>query len=68
VIYTPITQASGWTIIETENYGVHIMPVDEMDMHDFENCRCEPREDEGVIIHASFDGRELYERGERKPS
>ena len=54
-----------WVI---ERIGVfkHILPIGEE--HSTEDCPCNPLEDEDLIIHNSFDGRETFERGERKPS
>lgn len=31
-------------------------------------CSCNPRLDEGLIVHNSWDGREAFETGERKVS
>jgi hypothetical protein len=33
-----------------------------------EGCWCDPFERDGVLLHNSADERELFERGERKPS
>jgi hypothetical protein len=45
----------------------HVWPVDEN--HTAENCRCQPTlNEDGIMVHASYDGRELFESGERKPS
>lgn len=45
---------------------IHVMPVDDLKEHLFENCPCEPRvEVEGanlIYIHHSWDGRELFEQ------
>jgi hypothetical protein len=46
----------------------HVYPVDDLRDHEPENCWCGPYEDHGLVIHKSLDGRELYERGERKLS
>jgi hypothetical protein len=61
---------------DTQDWGVynwdgemHVAPVNEIDRHFAVNCPCGTREDEaGVIVHSSYDGREAFERGERKPS
>jgi hypothetical protein len=50
----------------------HIVPAGDLRDHDTSvACWCRPFRDEechSLIIHNSMDGRELYERGERKPS
>jgi hypothetical protein len=48
--------------------GNHICPVDDLREHSLNNCWCRPTDDDGVVVHKSLDGRELYERGERKKS
>lgn len=52
---------------------LHIVPSDDLREHSpHPDCWCRPtRDDEAeaeVWIHHSLDGREDYERGERKPS
>jgi len=44
----------------------HVLPVDDLREHCMKNCWCRPTEDEGVVVHNSVDGREFYERGERR--
>lgn len=58
-----------WLVTTREN-GVHVVPVDDLRDHEFsEDCWCNPRiEEDVVIVHSSADERELYERGEKKPS
>jgi hypothetical protein len=46
--------------------GNHVLPVDDLREHCMKNCWCRPTEDEGVVVHNSVDGREFYERGERR--
>ena len=48
----------------------HIVPLDDWREHELRlACWCHPaRDDDGVVIHHSMDGREAYERGERRPS
>jgi hypothetical protein len=53
----------------------HIVPLDDWREHELILscwCRpvweCHPVWDKGVVVHHSMDGREAYERGERKPS
>jgi hypothetical protein len=48
--------------------GNHVYPADDLRQHSMMNCWCRPTEDDGIMVHNSLDGRELYERGERKPS
>jgi len=48
--------------------GIQVIPVDDLREHSLNNCWCDPRDDDGVVVHNSLDGRELYERGDRKPS
>jgi hypothetical protein len=56
---------SGWTCLSNPP---EVKPIDDLRPHDDGMaCWCEPTDDEGVIVHNSADGRELYERGERKP-
>lgn len=58
---------------EPEEYlgPVHIFPCDDLRPHDTEHglgCWCRPFEDDGMIVHNSMDGREAFERGERRVS
>lgn len=47
----------------------HIIPMCDDQEHQVSlECWCKPEEDDDLIIHNSADGRELFERGERKPS
>ncbi len=48
--------------------GNHVVPVDDLREHSVTRCWCRPVDDDGVVVHNSLDGRELYERGDRKPS
>jgi hypothetical protein len=55
-----------WRILWNDGYQ-HIIPFGEL--HTVSTyCRCHPEIDDDLVIHNSFDGREAYERGERKPS
>lgn len=47
-----------------------VWPRDDLRAHDLVGmgCWCKPSDDGDLIIHNSADGRELFERGERKPS
>lgn len=57
----------GWEIIPTSD-GMHIMPLGDLKPHSMEKCSCLPYEDGTLFLHNSFDGREAFERMERKPS
>jgi hypothetical protein len=57
----------GWAVISFDS-GSHVIPLDEADKHVEYNCQCGTHDDEGVTVHSAFDKRELFERGERKPS
>jgi len=48
----------------------HVVPLDDLRDHvtDGTLCWCRPREEDGVVVHNSMDGREAFETGERKPS
>jgi hypothetical protein len=48
--------------------GNHVYPINDLRKHSLRDCWCRPSDDEGVTVHKSLDGREFYERGERKPS
>jgi hypothetical protein len=55
--------AMGWNVV-----GNHVYPVNDLRKHLVTNCWCNPGDDEGIAVHNSLDGREQYERGERKMS
>jgi hypothetical protein len=51
--------------------GVHVVPLNDLREHELNrSCWCQPHYDEedGIVIHNSLDGREAFERRERKPS
>ena len=48
--------------------GNHVYPVDDLREHSVADCWCGPTDDDGILAHNSLDGREHYERGERKLS
>jgi hypothetical protein len=48
--------------------GNHVYPVNDLREHSVAACWCRPADDDGIMVHNSLDGRELYERGERKVS
>ena len=46
----------------------HVYPANDLREHLLINCWCGPADDDGIVVHNSLDGRELYERGNRKVS
>jgi hypothetical protein len=48
--------------------GTHLYPVNDLREHSVTDCWCGPVDDDGIVVHNSLDGREMYERGERKTS
>lgn len=55
-----LPMSDGWLVARQ-----HVVPVNDTHEHDLTlNCWCKPKVDDGVVIHNSFDGRELFERGE----
>ena len=63
-----------WAAIGTQAPGesVHVIPINDIQNHILsQECWCQPYEDpdcDGVWIHTSADGRELYEAGVLKVS
>lgn len=56
-----------WGIYELDE--IHVAPIGDMRSHEFSGaCWCDPIIDDGLVIHNSADGREVYERGERLPN
>lgn len=48
---------------------IHILPNHDDGQHLLSECPCHPQlNQDGNIVHASFDGREAFELGFRKPS
>ena len=61
-----------WAVVPSNIQGgyTHVVPVDDLKNHRYDDCPCDPEidtEDE-VVVHHSFDGREEFEEGGRKPS
>ncbi len=48
--------------------GNQVYPVDDLREHAVTDCWCGPVDDDGIVVHNSLDGREMYERGVRKMS
>ena len=58
------TDATSWALT-----GQHVYPVNDLREHSLtSDCWCNAADDDGLIVHNSLDRRELFERGERKPS
>jgi len=58
-----------WEGRRLENGELHVIPLDDLRTHhETPNCWCTPSLDDHVYVHSSLDRRELYERGEKKPS
>ena len=51
---------------------LHVYPLNDLREHVIEgygeNCWCNIRVEDGIVIHTSMDGREKFETGERKVS
>lgn len=52
--------AKGWTVIEF-NGVTRVIPVEERHVMSA-SCPCGPFDEEGVLVHNSYDGREITER------
>lgn len=52
----------------TEGGEYHMFPLADLAQHFTESCPCHPELVDGLNIHRSFDGREDFETGARKPS
>lgn len=59
-----------WWDIHHCNFGSqHVIPMHDTHPHIPHDCTCNPRRNEdGVYVHNSFDGREDFETGKRKVS
>lgn len=58
----------GWQLARCDN-GIHMIPVGDIRDHMDEDCLCGAERDEhGLWVHNSFDGREAFENNERKPA
>lgn len=58
-----------WQVDHGGSAPTHIFPLHDLRDHvvDGRPCWCAPDETEDGIVHNAADGREQYERGERKP-
>lgn len=64
-----MSEQHAWLLGRGVDMCLHIIPLNDMHEHitRAETCPCKPELSEsGNIVHNSFDGREAYERGERK--
>ena len=61
--------SNGWGVFKLSGGDVHVAPLFDIGEHLLEaSCPCCPTEnDGGEYVHNSFDGREEYEEGRRKP-
>ena len=64
------TISSGWDLGFGEDDSLHILPHGDLRDHMDADCPCAPVFDKelGAWSHNSFDGREAFDNGERKPS
>jgi hypothetical protein len=52
-----------------EDCLLHVIPQGDWREHEPRlDCWCRPAVEDGVAVHNSLDGRELFERGERSAS
>jgi hypothetical protein len=61
---------SGWLSMQVNDGPWNVIPLADLRNHETTRpcwCRPSPTED-GIVVHNAMDGREAYERGERKPS
>lgn len=64
-----------WSILTTKTSDgdvFHVVPDDDVRAHSLSmDCSCRPKVDEeelNVVVHSSFDERELFEEGRRRVS
>lgn len=59
----------GWETLAMDG-RYHVVPTCDDKEHFSLNCSCYPNIDEelSIVTHKSFDGREDFENGKRKPS
>jgi hypothetical protein len=62
-----MTRMGRWKIVIASGER-HVMPIDDLKAHYTYDCWCVPFDEDGIWVHNSMDGRELYERGERRVS
>lgn len=56
--------------VEKDEHGTRVWPLDDLREHTMdERCWCKPFLVDGtIVVHNAMDGRERFERGERKAS
>ena len=62
-------RVTGWEVVQERFSGriVHVIPCADLHEHDAAlDCWCRPALEDGYVVHNSEDGRELFERGQRK--
>lgn len=57
-----------WGMTTDEDSVPHMVPLDDLQPHLYEDCPCRPELADGVTTHNSFDGREDFETLKRLPS
>jgi hypothetical protein len=62
-----------WSVFTFTHSLPQVIPDDDLYPHEFLNCKCHPfvtddKDDDEVLVHNSFDGRENFERKDRLPS
>lgn len=57
-------------LVDPRADGIHIVPLSDLREHGGADCWCQPELLDGwdIIKHNSMDGREAFERGERRVS
>lgn len=66
---TDTVTAAGWEAFFYDDGFREVIPQSDLRPHDDGfGCWCEPFDEDGVCVHNSMDGRERFERGERKAS
>jgi hypothetical protein len=63
----------GWRVDHGGGEPTHVYPENDLRPHvvdaaDGIRCWCRPNIVDDIIVHNAMDGREYFERGERKPS
>lgn len=60
---------NGWGVFKLSGGDVHVAPLFDIGEHIIDaDCQCCPAQGvDGECVHNSFDGREEYEEGRRKP-
>jgi hypothetical protein len=56
-----------WEAFHHRGEEPEVWPLNDLRPHvEGKNCWCAPFREDGVLVHNSMDGRERYERGERR--